>query len=358
VLGVLGVLGVLAVAGCGDDDGDHPDAAIDAAVADAAIDVSNRFFGNWHVVELHISDDGGTRRILTPVEQRETDDAGVTQSARVSGTFGLDPDIWSLGNAVVLNGRTLVAGGMTNVQVYWMDDGVKFLLPLGNMISYTFTGTQLSLLPSGIIIKLERYTPANLSTMPLVGNAHLPSGSTPIATPRVAVAFLLRHVEGRLDDFIVPPNAAGDTNDRPLGTGAAWMPGDPDRTFDLSRTKAPLGVERIDYNNASASVGLIVLYDDKNANGKLDNLYSTGADDIRGVSRIVVTYRLLDDPELRRSRLRFLPSGWAQALTSTWVTIDGLGTGLVPLDNTAAALPVDINCEPAHIRDVPAGFAF
>src|SRR5207253_779619 len=140
----------------------------------------------------------------------------VVNRARVSGTFALDPEVWSLGQAIVLNGKTMVAEGMTNVQVFWMDDGMKFLLPLGNMVRYTFMGNRLSLLPSGVVLRFERFNFANQQSLVLAGSADLPANAAAIAKPRVALAFLLRHVEGRNDDFIVPPNGAGDMNDKPL----------------------------------------------------------------------------------------------------------------------------------------------
>lgn len=364
-LGCILALTIAHLTGCGDDDDVKPEA--DAALPDASTepDASSALLGNWHVVELDFRDDGGTRQTVRPTETVQTNDAGVViNRGRISGTFSLDPDIWSLGQAIVLNGRTIVPTGMTNVQVTWTASATQFMLPLNNIVDYMLQGARLILDPGSVIIRLERYTPANLSTISLVGTAELPTmfgtvALTPMTKPRVALAFLLRHIEGRADDFIVPPNTAGDTNDVALGT-TPWNPGDPNRTFDLSRSAPPLGVERIDYGNAATSVGVIVLYDDKNGNNKLDNFAVAGADEIRGNSPVLLTYRLLDDPELRLSRLRFLPSGWSQSVVSLWFSSAGVGNGLVPLDNTAAALPVDITAvtPTAGVNGLPVSGSF
>lgn len=354
------------LAGCGDDDDVKPD--VDAALPDASTepDASAALLGNWHVVELDFRDDGGTRQTVRPTETVQTNDAGVViNRGRISGTFSLDPEVWSLGQAIVLNGRTIVPGGMTNVQVTWTASDTQFMLPLNNVVDYMLQGVRLIMNTGGVTLRFERYTPANVNTMTLAGTAELPlmfgtTPLTPLTKPRVALAFLLRHLEGRADDFIVPPNTAGDTNDRALGDGSQWNPGDANRTFDLSRSAPPLGVERIDYGNAATSVGVIVLYDDKNGNSKLDNFAVAGADEIRGSSQVLLTYRLLDDPELRLSRLRFLPSGWSQSVLSLWFTSAGVGNGLVPLDNTAAAIPVDVTAvtPTAGVNGLPVSGSF
>ena len=180
------------LAGCGDDDDVKPD--VDAALPDASTepDASAALLGNWHVVELDFRDDGGTRQTVRPTETVQTNDAGVViNRGRISGTFSLDPEVWSLGQAIVLNGRTIVPGGMTNVQVTWTASDTQFMLPLNNVVDYMLQGIRLIMNTGGVTIRFGDAAPPLCSKSGPVGD-RLPVCRSGFAIPFAGAAVPLR----------------------------------------------------------------------------------------------------------------------------------------------------------------------
>jgi hypothetical protein len=91
-------------------------------------------------------------------------------------------------------------------------------------------------------------------------------------------------------------------------------------SFDLSRDRGALGTDRIPYGTAAIGLLLVVVYEDRDTDNRLDELVAcstTTVDCVRGVSPYIVADRAGTSPELGASSYDLLREGWSHAVTVT-----------------------------------------
>lgn len=340
---------------CGDDDGDGgvPDAgAPDASAPDAGgPDATPAPVGAWRLVEFQEPASGGGTRTIGTTDTPVTDPAtGATRQHRVNGHVTLTAD-GELGGVFtrVIDGRLADDNGSGTITRYTIASDLA-TIDLGTGDPFTLAWDRDASpptlrfgLPSGHAWTFERYEPPTIEMIALRGAVTVaddgaPGGFVPIAAPRVGLVYLLRKMDGTIGTIQVP---GGDVPLSGFGATPAQS-----TTFDLSRTEPALGVERIVFGEAFASIGLVVVYDDVNLNGQLDQLFGScdpGEDCVRGVSDVILGYRFGTSPELDASPYRFLTPGWSWARLGRDLRQTPERRGLVSHDvTTAAPLPADV----------------
>jgi hypothetical protein len=326
--GLVGLAALTCACSCGNGGGEV-DAMlpVDAAVVDVAppdAPPSPGPEGAWTVTEY--DDPGGT--------------LGTTGPDRVNGTLEMTQD-GTLGSAMVfLRAGRLPLNSTTGSIAPYTRTG-DMIDWQGSILTWT-QGPPESLehTEPTLAAMWARYTHSAVEMLPVQGQIDfIDSGVfTPIVTPRVGLVFLLRPSSGDPNIIEVP---GGDMAITGFGANMTDL-----GTFDLSRTEGALGVERITFGSASISMGLVILYDDVNGNGMLDTLWTScgaGEDCVRGVSQLVLGYRVGSSPELLASPFAFIRSGWTAAVP----VIDHRPVpeqfGLISTDRNAEQPPFDIH---------------
>lgn len=341
---LLSLIVVLCLPACGDDDA-PTDAAVpdapqgpDAAPPDAgAPDADPSPLGTWRVVSLV----SGADTILT------TDtDVGGGELVRVNGLLQLAASEGSFSLAEVRNGR--LSSQVGNVDTLgFSGDFTSLMLTHSPPVAMSFdaaAGTLALELDPTNTLNFVRHAHASSETLTVTGQVRVeddgvPGNMLPIVTPRAAVVHLLRGVGGT--EFIALP--ADDVALPAFGASEAQT-----ATFDLSRLEGALGVQRITFGTTGfLAVALIVVYDDIDLDSQLGDLFggcaSPTSDCVRGVSPIVLGYRVGNSPELADSPYHYLKSGWTWSVVAPDYRLgDPPRVGLVSLDPTTTSVPVDV----------------
>ncbi len=329
-----------ALAACGNGGGPTDDAGpagdagpVDGAVVDGGgADAAPGPLGLWRMTQ---STTGGTT-------------IGTSGPDRLSGTLELSSD------GMFAHALALVVGGRLDLP----DPGTTNDMP-GYSASYTLSADNRTITFGGWImtwdpgppevIRLsgpptetiyERTSHADTEMLTVQGQISFrDTGSfVPIVTPRVGLVFLLRAPAGQPDIIEVPGGdvALAGFGDNPSAT----------IDFDLSRTEGALGVERITFGTgAFASMALVVVYDDVTGNGQLDTLWTScapGQDCVRGISPLVVAYRLGSSPELAASPYAYMRKGWTVAVKTQDHRMNPGRLGLISLDKSVQEPPFDV----------------
>ncbi len=203
-------------------------------------------------------------------------------------------------------------------------------LQLGSGGSVPFTledsGTTLTLEPQpGRTLTFEKSTPEPVETLAVTGTITYATGAIEMTAPRAALIFLGR--DGSEVGFVNDPR-----DDRALtfAGGAA--------AIDFSRDRGALGTERIVFGDrAAVAIGLVVVYDDRDASGSLADLFAvctpTSTDCIRGIAPVYLGSRDGTSAELSASPYGFLRTGWSHAVLATDARSSGR-VGLLSTDPT------------------------
>jgi hypothetical protein len=344
---------MFASAACGDTgnnaDAGRIDGGPDAAMIDAAVSDAGGPVGLWKLQSVSMRvpvDDGGMAMVTMNTTGSQIDG---TETARASGTLELSP------NGELAIGVYLVRG--TQLWQSAIDgflDSFTFGAGFGSIqsghgggIGATWTKSppeNLTLMNGNITAKFLRYSPTDNETIDLHGVASVPVNAAtplvPLVHPRVALIFLLRKAGGGVSYFEVPDG------DKPL-PGFGTMQGQ-SQSFDMSRTEGALGVERITYGaTAFLAMALVVVYDDVNNDGTLNMLFGScgaGQDCVRGISPIVLGYRIGQSTELAASQYAWMTKGWTWAIPAMDFRQSPIRLGLVSLMGApdAPAMPADI----------------
>jgi hypothetical protein len=204
--------------------------------------------------------------------------------------------------------------------------GATLALSTGASVPFTLENPRrlrLELEPQRVLV-LEEATSTPRDELMVVGTVSLASGAPAMVMPRVALIFL--PPRDSADTFVNDPR-----DDKPLSlAGGAG-------TFDLSRDRAALGIERITFGQGAAiSVGFVVVYDDRDGSGTLHDLFEacspTTTDCVRGIAPFLLGYRGGMSPELAASPYGFLRSGWSHAFLATDRRTSASRTGLLSSD--------------------------
>lgn len=271
------------------------------------------------------SDGGNVDSGMIPSDAGPTGLWRVVEPTTINGTFEatLEGEL-ALAHADVVDGRLAFTDGVIDDYVFfdsvYRTDArdIDFMHQAGP--------------PERLIVDSLTTEPFQLTTgdtLTVQGTAAFESqvALVPMGAPRIGLVFLLRSTSGP-PGFIQVPGA-----DMPLVDFGFFS--DVTETFDLSRTEGALGVERISYGDAFLSVGLVVVYDDVDGSGQLDEFWNgcTGGNDcVRGVSKLVVTYRFGSSAELAASPYAFVRGdGWAPSLISPDLRGTTAATGLISL---------------------------
>jgi hypothetical protein len=312
----IALLAPVAACSCGGDG-----SSVDAALPDAAPPDGAGPLGTWRLIEQR----GGA----APLTHEGPD--------RVNGTLELNAVDIGVATIVVADDRLVVPVEPALVDTYTIStDGARFELGSGTMLAFSLSDS-----PERLVLETdstyERMTHQEQDTLPVTGVVSVEPGAdpfAPIVTPRVGLVFLVRGGGAQPAIIEVPGGDVALT-----GFGA-----DPGQTtqFDLSRVEGALGVERIVFGTAFASLGLVVVYDDVNGNGLLDDLWNScdaGEDCVRGVSPLFVAYRLGTSPEIMASPFTFLRERWTPGIASRDLRTGTERLGVVSLDRAAADAP-------------------
>jgi len=228
----------------------------------------------------------------------ETVNGTATPEANLNGALQLTETDYALGIA-----RPSVEGVVTSYTL----EGGAFVLSGAGRIEAELAGNDLTLRPSSSRkLTFTLVSPTAADTLAVTGTVSLASGA-PSTNLHVALVRRVREAPGFFFDS---------RDDRALtftGQGA---------TFDLSRDRGALGTDRIPYGTTGAAIGLllIVVYEDRDADNRLDELTTcstTTVDCVRGVSPYVVADRFSTSPELEASSFALLREGWSHAVTVT-----------------------------------------
>lgn len=191
------------------------------------------------------------------------------------------------------------------------------------------------------------YEHARSETLSLAGTVRLgPNGPKALPNARVAYVALVRGGTPEAPMFQLLPDAALDQ--------AVDLDGALTATFTMARTEGALGVERISFGAAGVSIGLVVVYQDRDGApglGRLvvDGCTGKGTDCIYGVAPIVFAYRDGTSTELAASHYAHLLPGWSAAVPITDRRSDG-ALGLGSLDPMRApVLELDVAQDPATV---------
>jgi hypothetical protein len=341
-----------ALAACGDDSG-GPDAGggPDANVADAgpdaaAPDAAPSPYGVWRVKTLTLPTGG------TPTVINDTDTTTPDGVQRVNGLLRINKDTGegAITAGIVKDGRLNQANGYAanmsfsadytifhsgqgaDVAAIWDTTGPSEKLRIGDPTQQP-------------TVDFERFTPLNLDTITIDGQISLENQMpVPLAQPRVALLPLVRGTGGALDFFWLSDFDQA----LPVDFGATGA-----ETFDYTFTKpsGPLGVERIEYGaqpspGANLAFSAVVVYEDRDDDGQLgrlvvDDCLDPGTDCVRGISPVLLQFKLGDDAELEASPYDQLADFWAQAAFVQDLRGSG-GTTIIPFDPTVSKMPADV----------------
>ncbi len=284
-------------------------------------------------------------------------DSGIVSDAGPTG-------LWRVVDPTAVNGTFEATTGGELALAHVDVTGDRLAATGGVIDAYTFFGTsyrtdardipfmRVAGPPEQLIIDdltTEPFQPTIDDTMTVTGTVAFASAVAldAIGAPRVALVFLLRNGGGQ-PDFIQVPGADVPLADFGLDSAVT-------ETFDLSRTEGALGVERISYGDAFLSIGLVVVYDDVDGDealGELWNGCTGGADCVRGVSKLAVTYLFGSSPELAASPYAFVRGdGWTPSLIVEDLRGATPGLGLVSIVPDPAP-PFDV-IVPNVVKGVP-----
>lgn len=205
------------------------------------------------------------------------------------------------------------------------------------------TATSLRLqLAADVFSVYERATATTLTTIPLSTSIAYAEGAAPMVHPRAALIFLARS-QGQ----VVFVNDTRD--DHPLSFSGSSV------TIDFSRDREALGTERITFGQrAGIAIGMVVVYDDRDESGTLDNLFTPCTaqtkDCIRGLSRTFLGYRDGTSAELSASPYAFLRTGWSHAVASKDDRAGSPRTGLLSIDPATAGTTVSLPGDAATVK--------
>jgi hypothetical protein len=337
----------LVIAACDDDDSDPavdagPDAPeFDGDVADADVDATPpSAFGLWSIES--VERDGIT------VEAGAQTKLGRGATRRVNGLLHLDQ---ALGEGAI--GEVHLVGDILDEELT-VAGAAEFSVQ--NQTELEFAGTwtldwdekadTLDLTQTGKeathVIHFVRYQHAAKEDISVGGLAVVAGKDTSYVSPRVTLVSVTRDSGGAVRYIVVDPAAAeGNDTALPEGFGGELL----SASFTVGRPEGALGVDRIAYGNGFASVLLIVGYEDKDGNGKLDaarlgesDCSSEALDCVRAVSPFAVAYRAGASAELDASPFNLLLAGWHLSYLGADFRNGGLAVP-VPLDPTRAPVP-------------------
>ena len=226
----------------------------------------------------------------------ETVNGTATPPANLNGALELTETDYALGIA-----RPSIEGVVTSYTL----EGGAFVLTGAGRVPASLAGNDLTLRPSStreLTFTLVSPTPAD--TLAVTGTVSLASGA-PSTNLHAALVRRVRDASG----FFFDPR-----DDRTLTfTGQT-------ASFDLSRDRGALGTDRISFGSAAIGLLLVVVYEDRDGDNRLDELVTCSAttvDCIRGVSPYVVADRAGTSPELSASSYDLLREGWSHAVQVT-----------------------------------------
>jgi hypothetical protein len=229
----------------------------------------------------------------------ETVNGTATPAANLNGALQLGATDYALGIA-----RPGIEGVVTSYTL----EGSAFVLSGAGRVEAELAGNQLKLRPTpSRELTFELVSPQPADTLSVTGTVTLAAGA-PSTDLHVTLVRRKREPPGFFFD---------ERDDRALtftGDSAA---------FDLSRDRGALGTDRIPFPpGTSVAIGLlhVVVYEDRDMDGELDELATCGAttvDCVRGISPYVVADRAGSSPELEASSYALLQEGWCHAVTVT-----------------------------------------
>jgi hypothetical protein len=352
------------LAACDDDDDSAADAAPDAPVFDGGVPEVDAAppsaFGLWRIESVELF--GITVEAGEPAGKLGR---GVTR--RVNGLLNLD--------------RRLGEGGLTEVHLVGEQLDIEFSLAGASAISVNAAETELDFgndawtldydgesdperLTASFgskdphVYELVRYTHEPVETFTIGGVAVAEGGETTYVNPRVTLVSVTRDAGGAAKYVVADPSPSGEPgNDFALEDFGAV---NQSVSFTLGRANGALGIDRIAYGNGFASVLLVVGYEDKDENGKLDparvaagdDCATEGVDCVRGVSRFAVGYRAGGSAELDASPYNLLLPGWQLAYLGVDFRHE-LSRVPLPLDPTRAPVPVEVEFNDPTFVELP-----
>jgi hypothetical protein len=283
-------------------------------------------------------DDGGSPILPTGSFRlvAETVSGAATPEAMLNGALEVTATEYALGIArpaprgvvasYTVSGDSIVLGGGGTVELG--GEGDRITLRPDSDRSWTFL----------------RFTPAPAETFPVTGTVGIARGAPPMTSPYAALLHYNRTVEGQ----VILAHDPRDAQPLDLQGGTA--------SFDLSRARPALGTDRIPYppgsRDAGISIALVVVFDDRDGSGELDDIFascaSPQADCIRGVSSIVLASRDGASAELAASPYALLRPGWTHAVQVTDQRSGKLGLASVDPDK-ALTHEITVVVDPAAL---------
>jgi hypothetical protein len=221
------------------------------------------------------------------------------------------------------------------VTSYTIADGA-FELEGAGRVPFTLEGDRLTLRPpGGRELAFARVTPAPAETLAITGAVTLAPGA-PADDLHVALVRRVRSASGFLFDA---------RDDRPLSFEGGRA------TFDLTNDRLGLGTDRIPFGNAFIGLLLTVVYQDRDQDGRLDELATCTAatvDCIVGVSPVLVAIRQNSSPELDRTSYALLREGASHAVAVADARNGALGVASVD-PQVDAAHDVGVGADPSQV---------
>jgi hypothetical protein len=305
--------------------------------------------GSWRLVR-EVIDMGGSISTIGDTDTPLPAPGGGTGQFRVNGTLQVtDTELAAMTVNIQDDGLPFpgFAGLLTAQAPYSTPAGGSVFNVSGQAIAalpFTLAAgppEELSVQPtSEVTLVFQRYNHVAAQTLTVRGKVSAPEA---LPSGRVALAFLVR--SGAQVSF-----SADSRDDAELAFAGATA------TFQLDRTEGALGTERVPYGTAGVALGLVVVYEDRDADAKLGRLFDSdcqvaGQDCVRGVSPILLGYRDGVSPELAASPYAFLFAGWSPAQLVSDSRGGTARAGVTSLDPTTEAVPFDVEvpADPATV---------
>jgi len=278
----------------------------------------------------------------------ETMGGSMTPDGSLDGTLVVGDAEYALATLAPLGGTittyTFAAGGTALM----LADGtsVPFTLSAGSAPQLTLQLTDRTL----VFVAATDVTQTD--AFPVRGTVTLADGAPQPTNPRVALVFLCRGMSASCLTSTGPTDT-GFTNDVRDDTPLTFS--GKTATFDLSRTRAALGTQRIPFRGVTAgiSAAFVVVYDGSKA-GSLQQVFAPCAGTTTGcplgVAAVALGYRDGMTAALAASPYSYLRNGWTDALLVTdkrgGRILPGLVSGdaqkMLGFDVTVAADPSEV----------------
>lgn len=288
-------------------------------------------------------------------EDRPVTVGGVTTLLRVNGVLhlGADGAAWR-SSVTVRDGQFIDPNTFHGSTSFESSSGTSQLTLFGDPFTLEWTRTTppeaftLRLAGGPDSFSFERVVAPSDDTLPIVGTISVTAGAPGFFAPRIAFVSLLRDDDGSTRYIVIddPPYDDDRALDTLPATGAAPITADLALPYDLSRTEGAIGLQRILFGTAFLAAGLVVVYDDRDGDGRLSAplapLDCTPAlDCIRGVAPLAVAYRLGGSPELTASAWGRLLPRWSWAVPGRTADAPS-ATAYLSLDAQTAPVPLDL----------------